>query len=510
MKVRWREHEMFGIAILVVWQIALVLMMVNEQSITQLETDYASIFRKHAIPFSFWRNVVFPQIASPFLFLLAYLLISFWVIPSFRKVSGDDVEKLFSKTTVAAVFSLLVVGFLLAIGINTLSFFARPHFFNYGRYQLLAIAGYNDNPLGNLFFGLGRTLAAVTLVTLLLGIRELLIWLIERKRVKRAYWIMVSNNATPLLVLYVCTLFIINPSYHDFVGYQFFVLPLIGLYLNLTFWLFPLMDGKKVLSQPVIFRLLSSIFLCVLPGLLLLFNARHIIPGFYWIFFVLVATTFFWLIYNQRKEYILELIGMETALANSDAKLKFLKSQINPHFLFNALNTLYGTALKGDSDQTAVGIQKLGDMMRFMLHENTLDRIPMHKELEYLNNFISLQKLRIISSPNISIDEEIDERYCTNQIPPMLLIPFVENAFKHGISLKQKSWIKIELKCLQNLVDFEVRNSIHKNEEDPEREKSGIGLRNVKERLELLYPNSYVLDIQETDMEFTVKLLLKC
>ncbi|WP_198293623.1 sensor histidine kinase [Algoriphagus resistens] len=485
-------------------------MRINEHPITELERDYTVMFIEHAIPFSFWRNVLFPQLASPLLFLLAYFLISFWVIPSFRKVSGDDVEKLFSKKILLALFSLLFVAFLLAIGINTLSFFARPHFFNYGGYQLLAIAGYNDNPLDNLFFGLGRTLAAVALVTILLGIRELLIWLIERKRVKREYWIMVSNNATPLLVIYICILFIINPLHHDFVRYQFFVLPVIGLYLYLTFWLFPLMEGKKVLSRPVFFRLLVSTFICVLPGLLLLFNTRLIIPIFYWISLLLVATPVFWLIYNQRKERILQLIKMETALASSDAKLQFLKSQINPHFLFNALNTLYGTALKGDSDQTAVGIQKLGDMMRFMLHENTLDRIPMHKELEYLNNFISLQKLRIISSSNISIEEEIDERYCTNQIPPMLLIPFVENAFKHGISLKEKSWIRIKLKCLQDQVNFEVRNSIHKNERDPEREKSGIGLRNVKERLALLYPNSYVLDIQETDQEFSIKLLLKC
>jgi LytS/YehU family sensor histidine kinase len=201
---------------------------------------------------------------------------------------------------------------------------------------------------------------------------------------------------------------------------------------------------------------------------------------------------------------------METALAKSDANLQLLKSQINPHFLFNALNTLYGTALKGETDKTAEGIQKLGDMMRFMLHENILDRIPMDKELEYLKNFISLQKLRIQPSVNINIEDDIEEISCKMQIAPMLLIPFVENAFKHGIDPREKSWIKIELRCLDNMINFEVRNSVHSGEKDIEHGKSGIGLDNVRERLKLLYADKHILDINETEKEFIIKLILKC
>jgi LytS/YehU family sensor histidine kinase len=201
---------------------------------------------------------------------------------------------------------------------------------------------------------------------------------------------------------------------------------------------------------------------------------------------------------------------METALAKSNADLQFLKSQINPHFLFNALNTLYGTALKGESDKTAEGIQKLGDMMRFMLYENTLDLIPMEKEIEYLKNFIALQKLRIQPSSDISIEECIDIAPIRCKIAPMLLIPFVENAFKHGISLKDRSWIKIKLGSDGNILNFEVRNSVHENEGNLEYGKSGIGLMNVRERLKLQYPDKHILDIAETDNEFNVKLVLQC
>lgn len=510
MKVRWRQHEMIGIAVLVLWQLILLLMMVNDHSINELEQDYSAPFKENSIPFTFWKNVLVPQLSTPLLIFGVYLLINLWVLPSFKRINGEDIERLLSKRILLALFSLLCVGSLLAIGINAISFYARPHFFNYGGYQLLAIAGYNDHPMANLFFGFGRTLAAVALVTALAGARELIIWLIERKRVKRDYWIMVVNNATPLLIVFWCFVIISNPLHQDFLRYLFFVLPVILLYLYMTFWLFPLMEGKAVLSRPVLLRIVIATFICAIPGFLLLFSHRLIVPVFYWGSLIFVATPIFWIIYNQRKDRILQSIRMETALAKSEASLQFLKSQINPHFLFNALNTLYGTALKGDSDKTAEGIQKLGDMMRFMLHENNLDRIPMDKEVEYLKNYISLQKLRIVDSPLISIEDEIEEKNCNNEIPPMLLIPFVENAFKHGISMKEPSWIKIELQCRENLVAFEVRNSIHKDDSDPEKEISGIGLKNVTGRLELMYPNRHTLDIRETDREFIVKLTLQC
>jgi LytS/YehU family sensor histidine kinase len=178
--------------------------------------------------------------------------------------------------------------------------------------------------------------------------------------------------------------------------------------------------------------------------------------------------------------------------------------------LFNALNTLYGTALREGSKLTAEGIQKLGDMMRFMLHENTQDYIAMNREIEYLENFISLQKLRIQSSPGIVIEDTINEKYCNHQIAPMLLIPFIENAFKHGISLTEQSWIKILLTCDEKNIRFEVRNSIHSfRNNDPEREKSGIGLINVAERLKLLYPGRHEFVTMQSGNEFIAQLSIQ-
>src|SRR5690606_30193386 len=145
----------------------------------------------------------------------------------------------------------------------------------------------------------------------------------------------------------------------------------------------------------------------------------------------------------------------------------------------------------------------LGDMMRFMLHENLQQKILLSREIEYMQNYIDLQLLRTSQSPEISIQTKIEEVIDDKFIAPMLLIPFVENAFKHGISLKNKSWIKITLHADQNKVYCEVYNSTHgKPDNDPEKDKSGIGLVNVRQRLALLYPGKHDLIIRDTPEEY--------
>lgn len=511
MKIRWREHEMIAVAILIVWQIIMLLINANGHSIERLEAEFVTQFKEHGVPFNYWRNVMIPQISSFLLILAVYLLINLMVLPSFKQIRAEDIERLFSMRIIKGILSLLFVGFLLAIGINIISFYGKPHLFNYRDYQWLAIAGYNDKPLDDLFFGFGRTLAAVALATVIAGTRDLIIWLIERNNSKREYRVMIVNNATPLLAIYFCILVITNPIHNDFLRYLVFVFPLIGLYLYLTFRLFPFKGEKTFVHRSVYSRLLLSTFICIVPSLLLYFgHSKPFIPVLYWMFLLFIATPLIWIIYQQRKDKVMQLKSMETAMAKSNADVQFLKSQINPHFLFNALNTLYGTALKGESDKTAEGIQKLGDMMRFMLDENTLDLIPMEKEIEYLKNFIALQKIRTQSSPDIWIEESLEMVPSGCKIAPMLLIPFVENAFKHGISLKCKSWIKIKLSSNGNILNFEVSNSIHQNEKTLEHGKSGIGLTNVRERLKLQYPDKHILDIAETENEFNVKLVLQC
>ncbi len=211
------------------------------------------------------------------------------------------------------------------------------------------------------------------------------------------------------------------------------------------------------------------------------------------------------------EDKILQMRGLQTALGQSEADLQFLRSQINPHFLFNVLNTLYGTALQEDASRTAGGIQRLGDMMRFMLHENHhLNRIPMSKEIDYRKNYIALQELRTESTSEIVVDTIIDENFPEYMIAPMLLIPFVENGFKHGISLREPSWIKLRLHNEGDRILFELRNSIHARKgDDPEKERSGIGLKNVLHRLKLLYPNRHEFYMHQDEKEFFVQLSIQ-
>jgi LytS/YehU family sensor histidine kinase len=144
-----------------------------------------------------------------------------------------------------------------------------------------------------------------------------------------------------------------------------------------------------------------------------------------------------------------------------------------------------------------------------MLHDNQQDLIPLSKELSYLKDYIYLQQLRLEENESISLEINITECPDTHYIAPMLLIPFVENAFKHGISLQEKSWIRIDLRCDETKLFFETANSAHpKTIHDPEKNKSGIGLDNVKQRLQLLYPGKYDLMIRETPQEFFVHLSL--
>jgi len=218
-----------------------------------------------------------------------------------------------------------------------------------------------------------------------------------------------------------------------------------------------------------------------------------------------------WNIYKNRNgKKDEEIKALKTELGKSDANLNFLKSQINPHFLFNALNTLYGTALQENAERTGEGIQKLGDMMRFMLQENTQDKILLSRDIDYLKNYILLQKLRTSTSSTIIIETQIEDHAGELMIAPMLLIPFVENAFKHGISLLNPSHIKITLQTNGNTLYFDVHNSIHiRIENDPEKGQSGIGLENVKQRLVLLYPGRHDLIIRESAKAFFIHLTLQ-
>ncbi len=312
-----------------------------------------------------------------------------------------------------------------------------------------------------------------------------------------------------------------NPEFrtHYKIIWSFLAFPAIPLYAWSSVILIPFVKRKqKGFWYYWLMAKLVAIATALIIFFFFVFILKHhsgqktlfiIIAGYVW-FQLIVTVTLAWHIYQYRLSKNAEITGLKTALGQSSANLDFLRSQINPHFLFNALNTLYGTAIQENAERTCEGIQKLGDMMRFMLDENTQEKISLMREVDYLKNYIDLQKLRTHTSPDIVIQTEIEESITGLQIAPMLLIPFVENAFKHGISLREASYIKITLHTEGNKLFFDVHNTVHiKAGTDPEKNNTGIGLENVKQRLQLLYPKRNELMIRKTAKEYFAHLTVE-
>ena len=212
--------------------------------------------------------------------------------------------------------------------------------------------------------------------------------------------------------------------------------------------------------------------------------------------------------YLIRRKAIARHAELVKKIQVQSSELSFLKSQINPHFLFNSLNTVYGLALEEQSPKTAEGVQKLSEMMRFMLQENKTDKIPLEREIKYIHDYIDFQRLRISEKENISLDINIPEG-CEGQIAPMLLIPMIENAFKHGISMQEPSWIKVNLTYHKNEVQLTVKNSMHPKD-NHKADESGIGLGNVSKRLGIIYPQKHLFKLFENESSFeaNVKVIL--
>jgi len=186
------------------------------------------------------------------------------------------------------------------------------------------------------------------------------------------------------------------------------------------------------------------------------------------------------------------------------AELNALKGQLNAHFLFNTLNNLYGLAKK-KSDHTPAGILMLSEMLHFVLYECTQESYSLQKELDFINNYIELEKLRY--GERLRIEKEEDLQNPETEIAPLLLFPFVENSFKHGASKKKdKVWIKIKVASSQHHLKFEVENNRHLEPSSDPRPTGGLGLENVQKRLDILYPKQHTLSIRSEDSTFSVRL----
>lgn len=195
----------------------------------------------------------------------------------------------------------------------------------------------------------------------------------------------------------------------------------------------------------------------------------------------------------------------EMAIQKTKVELSALKAQINPHFLFNVLNNLYGTAIVEDSPKTAEGIQQLSSIMRHVVEGTKNERISAEKEVQFLYDFVELNKMRIPKRDNIRININIDWDEQPTQIAPLLVIPYIENAFKYGISITQESFIDLNFKIKDQQLLFSCRNSVIKQFDKLEVGTS-TGLENTKRRLMLNYPHKHSLRISNENNIFEVSL----
>ena len=216
-------------------------------------------------------------------------------------------------------------------------------------------------------------------------------------------------------------------------------------------------------------------------------------------FMVIIAYVFI-------KNYVINTKTQAKLIAEkSQAELTALKAQINPHFLFNVLNNLYGTSIVEDSPKTSEGILQLSSIMRHVVEGTKNEKIDLEKEIRFMNDYIDLSKIRVPKRPNISIVTNIDWDESPTTIAPLLVIPYIENAFKYGISINETSFIEMNYTVSNKQLEFSCRNSIIKLIDKLEI-GTGTGLENTKRRLDLYYPDNYELLTDSSEGVFSVSL----
>jgi len=238
------------------------------------------------------------------------------------------------------------------------------------------------------------------------------------------------------------------------------------------------------------------------------FHERYYYTTFYVVqlsFDTLLITIFVGMLRFATEWFELEAKRKQMENDKLMSELKFLKAQINPHFLFNTLNNLYYLAYSQSPNTTEV-IAKLSQMMRYMIYDSNYQQVLLSREIEYMQNYISLERLRL--NNEVPIDFVVEGEAENKLITPMIFITFLENAFKHGVSANNPdSWVKISIKIKGNECIYTVENSKLKSVSES-KEKSGIGLQNLKRRLELSYPEKHTLKTDEQSDRYFVQLTL--
>ncbi len=284
----------------------------------------------------------------------------------------------------------------------------------------------------------------------------------------------------------------------------------IALFYVNAYVLFPRLINKQKYSKYALTLILVFIILFFVNRVsfeLLIPERSFRFAGFVFFYlfpclFILACSTAFTMF---RDRLISERLAKEKENENLKTELAFLRSQVSPHFMFNVLNNMVALARK-KSDALEPSLIKLSSLLRYMLYETDEEKVLLEKEVEYLQSYIDLQVQRFGKKVKVNVHmDEFDRSYF---IEPMLLIPFVENAFKHGTGLIENAEINIEMKVKNNMLQFSVSNLYNNLEQEVKDKTSGIGLQNVKRRLNLLYRNAHTLLICDKDNRFAVSLQL--
>ena len=308
----------------------------------------------------------------------------------------------------------------------------------------------------------------------------------------------------------------IPPFQRDFIGYVILVL---FFYLN-YYTLIPKFYFQKKYAVFGALTLLSFLIVSLVPNLVISdsgflhykqSNCQEANPDFssppiQFVFFHFFGHHFFEFLIVFTLSLMLK-ISSRLKLAEKEkvnAELSYLKAQINPHFLFNTLNSIYSLAIE-KSDYTATAVVKLSSMMRYVITDASHKFVPLEKEISYISDYIELQKLRI--DKTIKLSYEVTGNVTDKRVAPLVLISFIENAFKYGVNAEENSEIKINIDITKSYLHLRVFNKkvkIHQIYEG----NSGVGIENTKNRLQLLYPGSHKLTIKDTKEEFSILLSL--
>lgn len=311
------------------------------------------------------------------------------------------------------------------------------------------------------------------------------------------------------LLLGVPTVLLPNKSFFGLSKSFFFISSVfhIGIFYLNAYLLYPRLLTKKywwlyILSIVAIIIVVYHIkvyFLQLNPDFQLIEENKRVI--IFSLMPFLFASVIFRLISDRIR---FERMEKEARAERLDAELKFLRSQISPHFLFNMMANMVSLA-RQKSDLLEPSLIRLSELLRYLLYDSIEEKIAVSKEVDHIQNYVALQQLRFGEDVNISKEIKNDCPECL--VEPMLLVPFIENAFKHGIGMVKTPYIKIKLNVKDHLLEFAVNNNYDPGNFSKDK-NSGIGLVNVKNRLDLLYPEKYKLIIADEAGVFSVLLNL--